>query len=348
MTVTKKPRKPKSAKLSQLLNLNIKEIATGITSEKLSPMFFDATKLKNQPELIYRLDSANHRYYYKFNPDGEPEFFTSVTTLIKNTLPTSPYLIKWLIDKGGDVGKDEAEERANYGTFLHEQCAQLLINGKYDLDKLSEKLAPFLASKNMPQDRIKWADELKKDVLAFAQFIIDTNCKPLAIEIILWHPTDGYAGAIDLIAEMDIEEKGFFGETYASGTNKGQPKETKQTKRIRAIIDLKSGRKGFYESAEIQLHAYLAMWNIHFPDIKIDKVYNWSPKEWRSSPSFNLKDQTNSRNASKLPHLVELARIEDNKRDNLVTLITGNIDLIKGLSGNIEELTFAELIRKNK
>ena len=342
-TKTKKPSK----KLSQLLNLDIKEIATGITSEKMSPMFFDATKLKYQQEPLYRLDSSGHRYYYRFNGE-EPEFYTSVTTMIKNTMPTSPYLIKWLIDKGGDEGKDEAEERAHYGTFLHVQCSELLINGTYDLDKLSEKLTIYLTANHIPIDRIKWADELKKDVLAFAQFMIDCNVKPLAIEICLYHPTDGYAGALDIVCEMDLIEKGFFGETYLSGANKGQPKESKQSRRIRAIIDIKSGRKGFYESHEIQLCAYKEMWNMHFPDFPIDKFFNFSPKEWRSTPSYNLKDQTDSRNAQKLPHLVALAKIEDSKRDNKLTIIKGNIDLVKGLADNIEELTFIELIKKNK
>jgi len=341
---TKRPRK----KLSELLQLNeVREIATGITSEKMSPMFFDGTTLKYQPEPLYRLDSGGHRYYYRFDDKGEPQFYTSVTTMIKNTLPTSPHLIQWLVDKRGE-GKDEAEERANYGTFLHTQCAELLISGTYDLDKLSGILTIFLTGKNIPLDRLSWADELKKDILAFAQFMIDCNVKPLAIEICLWHPDDGYAGAIDLVAELDIEEKGFFGEVYASGVNKGQPKESKQVKRIRAIIDLKSGRKGFYESHEIQLAAYHEMWICHFPDIIINKYYNWSPKEWRSTPSYNLKDQTDSRNISKLPYLVSLAKIEDSKRNNSITVVSGKVDLLKGLSGNISEMTFAELIKKNK
>lgn len=341
---TTRPRK----KLSQLLQLNeVREIATGITSEKLSSMFFDATKLQYPPAPLYRLDTPGYRYYYRFDENEDPVFYKSVTTLIKGTLPTSPHLIQWLISKQGE-GKDEAEERANYGTFLHIQCAELLINGTYDLDGLAGKLTIFLTSKNIPIDRLSWVDELKKDVLAFAQFMIETNCKPLAIEICLWHPTDGYAGAIDIVCEMDIEEKGFFGEKYLSGANKGQPKETKQARRVRAIIDIKSGRKGFYESHEIQLRAYLEMWNIHFPDYPIDKIMNWSPKEFRTTPSYNLKDQTDSKNACKLPHLVALAKIEDSKRSNMVTVISGNIDLLKGLNGNISEMTFIDLIKKNR
>ena len=102
----------KTKSIKEIVESSIKEIADGITIEKLSSIFFDATKLKYQPEPIYRLDSSGHRYYYKFNKDGEPEFFTSVTTLIRNTLPTSPHLIQWLVSKQG-AGKEETEERAN-------------------------------------------------------------------------------------------------------------------------------------------------------------------------------------------------------------------------------------------
>jgi hypothetical protein len=185
-------------------------------------------------------------------------------------------------------------------------------------------------------------------VLAFAQFVIDCKVKPLAIEICLYHPTDGYAGAIDLVCELEIEEKGFFGEKYLSGANKGTPKETKRVRRVFAIVDIKSGRKGFYESHEIQLHAYLDMWDNHFPDVRVEKVFNWSPKEWRNAPSFNLKDQTDSSNTRKLKHLVELAKIEDNKRRNSITVTSGEIDVLEGLERNISEKTFEQLVSENK
>jgi len=313
-----------SKKLAEVIG-NIKEIADGVTLEQLSSIFFDVTNLKSQPSSLYRLDSSGHRYYYRFDENDEPVFYTSVTTMIRNTLPTSPHLIKWLIDKGGDSGKEEASERAHYGTFLHIECAELMISGKYDLDKLQGKLQVYLLTHNIPYDRVSWTEELKKDILSFGQFIIDRNVKPLAIEICLWHPTNYYAGAIDIVCSMDFNKK-----------------------RINAIVDIKSGRKGFYESHEIQLHAYLDMWKIHFPDTIIDKVFNWSPKAFRKTPTYNLKDQTDSRNAKKLPYLVELARIEDAKRDNRITVVGGMIDLVKGLDINVEELTFVELIKKNK
>lgn len=303
----------------------VKEITQDTTIEKMAPLYFDTDALVQQPLPLYRLDSANHRYYYTFGGDGEPMFFTSVTTLIKNTMPTSPYLIKWLIDKGGDSGKEEAMERAVYGTFMHIQCSELLINGTYDLDKLEGKLKLTLEAEKMPPERIKWADELKKDILSFAQFIIDRKVKPLAIEICLYHPTDGYAGALDLVAELDFDKK-----------------------RIRAIIDLKSGRKGFYESHEVQLGAYLEMWKKWYPEKPIDKVFNFSPKAWTKSPTYNLKDQTASKNIAKLPHLVELSKIEADKRDDTITIVSGKIDLAKGLAKNISEKTFIQLVKDNR
>jgi hypothetical protein len=199
------------------------------------------------------------------------------------------------------------------------------MNGTYDLDKLPERLATYILQHNISQTK-KWADDLKKDVLSFAQFMIDYNVKPLAVEICLYHPTDGYAGAIDIVAEMDWKKS-----------------------RIRAIIDIKSGRKGFYETHEIQLKSYQAMWDIHFPDTPVDKVFNWSPKDFRgTTPTYNFKDQTESRSAVKLPHLVALAKIEDSKRSNTVTIFGGHIELLKGLGGNVAEYTLVELIKKNK
>lgn len=339
----------KTVKLADIAEINpVREIFSGVTVESLLPIFYNVNKLVKPPVPLYRLDSSGHRYYYRYLPDGVSlQFFTSVTTMIKNTLPTSPQLIRWMAEKGIEEGQAEAIDRAHYGTFLHAECAELLIFGGYNLDNLSEKLQQFLTKNNVPLDRVsKWTNELKKDILAFAQFVIDYNVEPLSIEVILYHPEDGYAGAIDLVCELNLEEKGFFGEVYASGEKKGQPKESKRTVRVRAIVDLKSGRKGFYESHEIQLEAYRVMWNIHYPELPIDRVFNFSPKEWRTAPSYNFKDQSESKNLPKLKYLAELARIEDGKRDNKVVRISGVINLSERSLGTIEELTFEELINK--
>lgn len=325
------------------------EIAPGMTAQEIQAEFFNEDALQEQPETVYRLDSSGHRYYYTFDEDGEPRFYVSVTTLIKQTLPTSPSLVKWIADMGYEESQRYAQERAHYGTFMHSQIAELLIARSYNLDTIRDRLKLFIDSEQLPSDFMGYADDIKKDILAFAQFMKDTDLKPLAIELVLTNPEDGYAGAIDLAAELTIEEKGFFGEVYKTGANAGQPKETRRQRRIRAIIDFKSGRKGFFPEYEIQLHAYMKMWNMHFGAHPIEKVFNWSPKEWRGkTPTYNFKDQTDSKNAKKLPFLVELARIEDEKRDNTIVSCTGIINLDNGLERNITELSLSEVVKKRK
>lgn len=326
------------------------EIAPGMTSEQIRAEFFNEDALQEQPETVFRLDSSGHRYYYTFDENGEPRFYVSVTTLIKQTLPTSPSLIKWIADMGYDESQRYAAERASYGTFMHAQISELIINRSYDLNKLKERLKLYIESEKLPSDFINYADDFKKDILAFAQFMKDTDLKPLAIELVLTNPQDGYAGAIDLCAEITIEEKGFFGETYKTGANAGKPKETKMQRRVRAIIDFKSGRKGFFPEHEVQLLAYKTMWNMHFENYPVEKVYNWSPKSYTGeTPTYNFKDQTDSKNAKKLPYLVELARIEDEKRDNDVIFCGGIIDMDKpDLSNNITKLSLSEVVKKRR
>lgn len=324
------------------------EIAPGVTVEQIKAEFFNADALQEQPEPVYRLDSNGHRYYYTFDENGEPQFYVSVTTLIKQTLPTSPQLVKWIADMGYDESRRYAAERAAYGTFMHAQIGEYLITRTYDLDGLRDRLKSYIESEKLPSDFINYADDLKKDVLAFAQFAHDVDLKPLAIELVLTNPDDGYAGAIDLVAEITIEEKGFFGDVYKTGAKAGQPKESKRQRRIRAIIDFKSGRKGFFEEHEIQLHAYMKMWNMNFEQYPVERVFNWSPKSYTGeTPTYNFKDQTESKSAKKLPYLIELARIEDEKRENSFIACSGMLMFDDyDPAHNITKLSLAEIVKK--
>lgn len=303
------------------------EIVPGMTVEEMTAMFFDGALIE-PPYKVWQLNSKGHRYYYKFDDNGNPEFYPSVTTILSQTMPKSEFLIKWIAEKGIDEAERYKAERAAYGTFMHAQFEELIINRFYDLDGLKAKLKDYIDNNKLPADFIYYADDFKKDILAFAQFVLDYDVKPLAVEIALVHPVHNYAGMIDLPCTM---------------LSKPGSKEY-----INAIVDFKSGRKGFYEEAEIQLHLYAMMWNENFPDIPIDRVFNFSPKDWRKKPTYNLKDQTDSPNAKKIPYLLELAAIEDEKRDNTFTAVSGEISLDNepDLTNNIVSLTLAELVKK--
>lgn len=303
------------------------EIIPGMTVEEMQCMFFDKTALIEPPYKVFQLNSKGHRYYYRFDENGQPEFYPSVTTILSQTLPKSPFLIEWIASKGMDEAERYKAERAAYGTFMHAQFEELIINRVYNLDDLKGKLKTYIEVNRLPDDFIYYADDLKKDVLAFAQFVIDYDVRPLAVEIALVHPYYQYAGMVDLPCTMK--------------------RSPCSDERINAIVDFKSGRKGFYEDAEIQLHLYKMMWNVTFEEYPITHVFNFSPKDWRKKPSYNLKDQTNSPNAAKIPALLEIAAIEDEKRDNIFTAVSGsiNLDEMNNFADNVISLTLAELIK---
>jgi hypothetical protein len=301
------------------------ELLPGMTAEKMKAVFFDKSALIEPAYSVYQLNSKNHRYYYRYNEQGEPEFYPSVTTILSQTLPKSPFLVEWIAKQGLEESERYKMERAAYGTFMHAQFETLLIERQYDLDLLKSRLKEYIEQQNLPADFIYYADDLKRDVLAFAQFVIDYDVKPLAVEISMVHPEKNYAGMVDLVCSMLTKP----------GANE----------RINAIVDFKSGRKGFYEEMEIQLHLYRDMWNYNFPQHPVERLFNFAPKDWRKKPSYHLKEQTNSENARKIPALLELAAIEDEKRENTFTSTFGNIDLSAGLEQNVVSLSLAELIK---
>lgn len=303
------------------------EIIPGMTVEEMTAMFFDEKTLIEPPYKVWQLNSKGHRYYYRYDDAGNSEFFPSVTTILSQTLPKAPHLINWIANKGIEEAERYKGERAAYGTFMHAAFEELLINRAYDLDGLKGKLKEYIEVYRLPDDFIYYADDLKKDVLAFAQFVLDYDVRPLAVEIALVHPYYKYAGMIDCPCTMRAK----------IGSDD----------RINAIVDFKSGRKGFYEESEIQLGMYRDMWNVNFEKFPVTRIFNFSPKDWRKKPSYNLKEQTESPNIRKIPYLLEIAAIEDEKRDNTFTAVNGMVVLDDNpdLSQNVISLSLAELIK---
>lgn len=322
----KKTIDPELAALVEPEKEQATEIAPGMTVEEIRAVYFNADALKEPAFRLFQLNSDGHRYYYRFNDAGEPEFYPSVTTLLKQVMPTPPALLDWMIANGKDGSTEKRDLAAAYGTFMHGEFEKLIINRRYDFDSVQAAMLAYMERENLPEKVFaEWLPKIRKDVLAFAQFIKDWNVKPLAVEIGLYHPQFHYAGCLDLPCVMTDPKTG---------------------KSFVAIVDFKSGRKGFYEEHELQLHLYREMWNVHYPETPVTRVFNFSPKDWRKSPTYNLKDQTDSTNAKKLPYLLALATIEDEKRDNTLTIIRGVLDLDKGkISDNILNLSLAELIK---
>lgn len=320
----------KNAALSALMEqepAKAMEIAPGMTVEEMTALFFDASALREPPYKIYQLNGNGHRYYYRYDEQGEPHFYPSVTTLLKQTMPTSPALIDWMIKNGTEGSTEKRDLAAAYGTFMHAQFETLIINRRYNFDNVPAVLLAYMEQNNLPEkfygDSL---NKIRKDVCAFAQFVKDYNVRPLAVEIALVHPDYHYAGALDLPCLMTDQKTG---NDFAG------------------LVDFKSGRKGFYEEHEIQLHLYKDMWNVNFPTLPISRVFNFSPKDWRGvKPTYNLKEQTDSPNAAKIPALLALAAIEDEKMENTFTVIAGEMSLDDyNVKACITSLSLADLIK---
>lgn len=305
-----------------------KEIAPGMTVEEMQALYFNADALREPPYRLYQVNENGHRYYYRFENDCAV-LYPSVTTLLAQTTPTSPFLIKWIGDNGTEGATEKRDLAAAYGTFMHAQFERLLINRAYDLDTLPEVLMEYMRPENLP-DKFYYDSlgKIRKDLLAFAAFITEWNVRPLAVEISLVHPSAHYAGCIDLVCVM------------------ADPKDGKD---FTAIVDFKSGRKGFFEDHELQLHLYRDMWVANYPDTFIERVYNFAPNDWRKAPTYKLKDQTASPNVAKIPYLLALAEIEDAKRDNIVTVIGGTLRL-DGFSPeqNCRTISLAEVLKERR
>lgn len=303
---------------------NSEELAPGASVEEVSALYFDPKLMVSPPSRFYRLDRQGHRYYYDFDNDGEPVFYPSITTLIAQTMPTSQYLVKWIADMGYEAADQYKNERAYYGTFMHAEIAELVIRRTYDLDGLKHRLIKYIDAKVLAAKFIDYADSLRKNMLSFAQFVIDYNVRPLAVEIALIHPLDMYACTLDMPCIISVRGKD-----------------------VRAIIDFKSGKQ-FYETNEIQLHAQKAAWEYNYPDLPIEKVYNWRPKDWRDRPTYELTDQTNAVSREKLPHIIALSRIEDNNVDNMLTVCSGIINMDNGIKSNYKAYHLSELVKAKR
>lgn len=302
------------------------EVMPGMTVEEMTAVFFNADALREPQYKLFQLNSDGHRYYYRYE-GATPVFYPSVTTLLKQVMPTSPFLIKWMVENGAEGATEKRDLAAAYGTFMHAQFESLLINRRYDFDIVPEILLSYMEQQNLPD---KFYGEslakIRKDVCAFAQFVKDYNVRPLAVEIALVHPECHYAGMLDLPCVMTDPKTG---------------------NEFPAIVDFKSGRKGFYEEHELQLALYRDMWNVNYPEMPITRIFNFAPKDWRGvKPTYTLKEQTDSPNIAKIPALLTLAAIADAQMDNTMTVISGqmNLDDYKP-SKNIMSLSLAELIK---
>ena len=299
---------------------------------------------------IYRVDLDGKRYYYKYLDEANVKIYASGTTIISDGYPdTSSALADWKL-KMRLEGKDPDEYalfRASYGSIMHVLFKEIAIGKKIDFKNFKEyieKLVIRIPKDHLEKIAIDHKLELYKDVLSYIQWLRDYKVKILAIEKMLASDVYDVATAVDNIVELEISEKGFFGDVYKTGAKKGQPKESKRFRRVIAVIDFKSGRKGFYDKHELQLLLNKNIVEENFKNLKVEKLYNFSPKDWKTTPGYNFKDQTNSSNIDIFEEVMSIGKKRHEKKEKNVTIIKDTIGIDDDLSKAFVQIPLSEYI----
>lgn len=237
--------------------------------------FFDRDAVRVPSYKLRRWTWREKRTYFEITPDGEVKFYHGITTVLKEQMPTPFALIKWIAENGVDGGREIRDEAAAYGTAMHIVFATFLTEGAYDFE---------VAPDTIPGWRDEWKDSLQSDLLAFAAFCQAHSVKPLMIEGLLRSERLKVACTVDMVCRMNV----------GTGVNGSILKKDGEGEQIVALVDFKSGRKGFYESHAAQAVACLDIYNENAVGPRATRAFNWSPKEWvGSSPTWTLKEQTN-------------------------------------------------------
>jgi hypothetical protein len=264
--------------------------------EDIRAEYFDYDALQCAPQEIKRVNNNGNRMYAVIDENYNVNYSVSHTTPLR-LLPIPHGLLKWYTDNGMKYCKWFLEQSGNYGTYLHSVYARLFLGESYffDVNDIEADLKKFCFDNDFDFNELaKWYKEekrdIRKDIYCFKFFVKERDVKPLAVEIPLWTPE--FSGVVDWIVEMNWNKK-----------------------RITAIIDVKSGMKNFYESHEIQLYAQNILVKKCLPNIKVDKVFNFAPSNFRMPPEegskfYKLQDQTGSKSGYKWHHLLAMCRKE--------------------------------------
>lgn len=261
----------------------------------VEPDFFDRELLGDPKYRLWRFDNLHNRFYFEFPKNMNKSIsYISVTSLSDLVLAKSPFYNRWLSQTPD--AKSDMLKKAVYGTAFHVQAIAPIIgtdpiHGQgYDFDWLSEtdEYGQTNFSKLFPPEYRfechKWQRSFMKGLLAWFVFVQERIERVVAIELPL-RTQKGVAATIDVVAVVK------FG-----------------SKSVNAIIDIKSlltnmgdeesdekDAKSFYDSHEFQLETQKMIWNENYGNVfPVTHVFNWTPKNWKSEPTYTWKNHTDN------------------------------------------------------
>jgi len=249
---------------------------------------------------VFRFDDKKGNRFYYFKKDGEVVVASGITSWIGRVSTEREAIERW--KKMHPNWPELLNAASEYGTLMHLVFEKILLGQGVDLGLVAEMEVIALRYGKNP-------DMPTKDVLAFMKFLKDYNLKPIYLgdqctEIMLPYQLQGewMCMTIDLPCEIEFPEKKKIevqeGE-WKRGDKKGEPKMVEktviETTVMKCVIDFKSNFfekdvKSYYEAHEFQLIGARRAVEQNF-DMKIDKVFNWSPNNWRAEPSYTFDEK---------------------------------------------------------
>ena len=286
-----------------------------ITFEFVPTEWFDENAIKLPNYRVGRINFGKGRSYIKINQDGtlgHPfKLYTSLTTSIAQSMPTPIQLEDWKFQHGKKEADRLMRVAASYGTLMHMEIGRFIKDKCYDLDGIDAVIEDYLSKISFWDDDCKWWNsKLKEDILAFVQFYNDYEVIPLGLEYVLVSDKYCFGTPIDLVCMLTVTEDGLdYDDPYKTGHRKGEPREVKIRVQKRAIINFKSGRKGFYETHGIQMECERLLWDENFPESPIDIAMNWAPAEWKTNPGYKIKEWQDVYGKEEIEAILKLAEI---------------------------------------
>lgn len=262
-----------------------------------------------QPPMLLRMDGGDTRFYATCDPDGNVTWYPSVTSVIRETSPTSPYLIDWIAKHGREQANRLRDEAAAYGTAFHILSAAYLQGARINIDAVTSE----------------HGDRMGKDLASWDAFVTERDVQPIAIEITLHSDTLLVAGTADLICTMNFD---------------GQ--------RIVALIDNKTG-KNTYRDHAVQLEFYRQMWAEHYGETyPVTHIFTWQPKEWRSAkPTYTLTNHTGAVEAIEPLYRARLwSSATDKRTPSVRTKVSGDLSRYETDSIRIATVDPSDAIRE--
>jgi hypothetical protein len=192
-----------------------------------------------------RIDTAKGHHYVDANGHRVP----GVTTILGDGIP-KPALINWAASATADYAVDHWDELAELDPSARLKTLQGARYEKSDKAKKRGTEVHTYAERLVKGEKVQGIpDELRGHVEAYVRFLDAFDVEPVLVEATVFSVQYGYAGTLDLVADLTVDSR----------------------ERKRMLLDVKTNEKGIFAEAALQLAAY------RFADFYLDEEGNQQP-----------------------------------------------------------------------